>query len=175
MRNYTRAWVPGGTFFFTVNLAERHNNTLLVDKVHLLRRAFKVAQVSYPFMMDAAVILPEHLHCIWTLPKGDDRFDMRWQLIKATFSKSLVIGENVSVSRIRRRERGVWQRRYWEHVIRDEQDWRNHVDYIHHNPVKHGYVTHAGGWPHSSFHRYLKKGFYPVDWTPMISDELNRE
>lgn len=173
MRTYTRAWIPGGTFFFTVNLAERYENSLLIDKIHLLRRAFEKVQLSYPFTIDAIVVLPEHLHCIWRLPKGDDRFDMRWQLIKSAFSKSLIADENVSASRIRRRERGVWQRRYWEHAIRNEEDWQNHVDYIHYNPVKHGYVTRAVDWTHSSFHRYMDKGIYTKDWAPQSNEEMN--
>lgn len=175
MRTYTRAWVPGGTFFFTVNLYERHHNSLLIDKIHLLRRAFKTVHESHPFSMDAVVVLPEHLHCIWRLPKGDDRFDQRWQLIKIAFSRSLTTDENVSASRTRRRERGIWQRRYWEHAIRDEDDWRRHVDYIHYNPVKHGYVSRAIDWPHSSLNRYLKKGMYSDDWVLSNDQELDRE
>lgn len=175
MRTYKRAWIPGGCYFFTVNLAERHNNSLLIDHIVRLREAFRFVQATQPFVIDAIVVLPEHLHCIWTLPKGDDRFDRRWRLIKAAFSQTLPKNEHISESRKNKSERGIWQRRYWEHAIRDEDDWRNHVDYIHHNPVKHGYVTHAIDWPHSSFHRYLKKGVYPADWMPTIIDELDRE
>ena len=164
MRTYKRAWIPGGTFFFTVNLAQRENNTLLIDKIDLLHRAFNSVQASHPFAMDAIVVLPEHLHCVWRLPKGDDRFDLRWRMIKAVFSRSLIVEENISASRTRHRERGIWQRRYWEHAIRDEADWRRHVDYIHYNPVKHSYVKRAFDWPHSTFCQFIKREMYDVNW-----------
>jgi len=175
MRTYKRVWIPGGCYFFTVNLADRENNTLLVDRVDVLRQAFRAVQISHPFNLDAVVILPEHLHCIWKLPEGDDRFDLRWRMIKAAFSRSFKIEEDISPSRTRRRERGIWQRRYWEHAIRNEEDWRGHVDYIHYNPVKHGYVSRAADWPHSSFHRYLKKGMYSDDWVLSNEQKLDRE
>ena len=175
MRTYKRVWIPGGYYFFTVNLAERNDTTLLIDKIHLLRRAFKNVQSSYPFVMDAVVVLPDHLHCVWRLPKGDGRFDLRWSLIKTTFSRSLIADENVSASRARRRERGIWQRRYWEHAIRDETDWRNHADYIHYNPVKHGYVSRPIDWPYSSFRRYIGCGLYNTDWVPKRIDQLEYE
>lgn len=175
MRTYKRIWVPGGCYFFTVNLADRENNSFLVDHIDVLRRTFKAVQTSHPFVMDAIVVLPEHLHCIWRLPQGDKRFDLRWGMIKAAFSRSFAIEECVSATRLRRRERGIWQRRYWEHAIRDEQDWRNHVDYIHYNPVKHGHVMRARDWPHSSFHKYMNKGMYPDDWVSTESGELDLE
>lgn len=161
MRTYTRAWIPGGTYFFTVNLAQRRDNTLLVDRIHLLRQAFRLVIASHPFVIDAMVVLPEHLHCIWRLPDGDDRFDIRWRLIKTVFSRAMMPDERISTSRERRNERGIWQRRYWEHVIRDDEDWRRHLDYIHYNPVKHGYVQRVRDWPHSSFHRFVRQGVYP--------------
>jgi putative transposase len=163
--DYLRAWIPGGTYFFTVNLAERNQNSLLVDRIDLLRRAFREVKASHPFELQAVVVLPEHLHCIWRLPAGDERFDQRWRLIKTAFSRSLIADERVSANRQRRGERGIWQRRYWEHVILDEQDWRRHVDYIHYNPVKHGHVQQVCDWPHSSFHRFVKGSLYPHDWT----------
>jgi putative transposase len=156
MRTYKRVWIPGGTYFFTVNLAERRNTTLLIDHVAQLRAAFRLVRNAHPFVIDAIVVLPDHLHCIWRLPPDDDRFATRWRMIKARFSETVADGERVSASRIRKGERGIWQRRYWEHAIRDEEDWRHHVDYIHYNPVKHGYAKRVCDWPHSSFPRFEK-------------------
>jgi len=116
------------------------------------------------FEIDAMVVLPEHLHCILTLPVGDSDFSTRWGLIKAYFSRQVDRGERISKSREKRGERGIWQRRFWEHLIRDEIDYRQHVDYIHWNPVKHGWVQAVKDWPHSSFHRYVKMGVYPENW-----------
>jgi len=176
MSDYLRAWIPGGKYFFTVNLAERRGNTLLVDRIHLLRRAFREIRAMHPFEMQAFVILPEHIHCIWRLPDNDHRFDVRWRLIKTAFSRSLTVNENVSASRRLRGERGIWQRRYWEHAIRDEQDWRRHLDYIHYNPVKYGHVRRVADWPHSSFHRFVQMGMYPKNWAvPFGIDEVDSE
>ncbi|MGC3983030.1 MAG: transposase [Steroidobacteraceae bacterium] len=176
MSDYLRAWIPGGTYFFTVNLAERQNNSLLVDRIALLRRAFREVNASHPFELGAIVVLPEHLHCLWHLPSGDNRFDQRWRLIKTAFSRSLIVDEPIAPNRQRRGERGIWQRRYWEHVIRDEEDWWRHVEYIHYNPVKHGHVRRVCDWPHSSFHRFVRRGLYPADWAaPKFIQELNHE
>jgi len=164
MRTYTRARIPGATYFFTVNLAERGTNDLLVKHIDLLREAFRVTKQAHPFVMEAAVVLPDHLHCLWRLPPDDDKFPMRWRLIKAHFSRMLTGGEHISSSRMRKGERGIWQRRYWEHAIRDERDLRNHLDYIHYNPVKHGYLTNVIDWPYSSFHNHVACGIYPADW-----------
>src|SRR5438132_438002 len=164
MRTYTRTRIAGATYFFTVNLARRHGNDLLTRHIHALREAFRVTQRAHPFVMEAAVVLPEHLHCLWRLPPGDDAFPMRWRLIKGYFTRMLPRGEASSVSRRRKGERGIWQRRYWEHVIRDERDWRHHLDYIHYNPVRHGLVERAIDWPYSSFHLHVARGLYPVDW-----------
>lgn len=114
--------------------------------------------------MGAVVVLPDHLHCIWTLPEGDADYSIRWSLIKATFSRSLARGERRSVSRMKRGERGIWQRRFWEHCLRDENYYVRHVDYIHWNPVKHGHVQHVTEWAYSSFHRYVARGVYALDW-----------
>lgn len=176
MSDYLRVWIPGGTYFFTVNLAERHQQSLLVDRIDLLRRAFREVKASHPFEIQAMVVLPEHLHCLWRLPPGENRFDERWRLIKTAFSRALNVDERISVNRQRRGERGIWQRRYWEHVIRDDEDWRRHLDYIHYNPVKHGYVQRVCDWPHSSFHRFVKQGLYPLDWAaPKFIRELDQE
>ncbi|VAW87571.1 Transposase and inactivated derivatives [hydrothermal vent metagenome] len=164
MTEYRRAAVEGGTYFFTVNCAERHNNTLLTDNVELLKEVIRKVKNAHPFEIDAMVVLPEHLHCIWTLPVGDSNVGVRWSLIKSGFSRAIPRGERRSKSRIDRGERGLWQRRFWEHVVRDEKEFAHYVDYIHWNPVKHGWVKRVVDWPHSSFHRYVERGVYPVDW-----------
>jgi len=172
MTDYRRARVEGGSYFFTVNLAERGGNRLLEKSIEGLRDTFRRVKRAHPFDIDAIVILPEHLHCIWTLPPDDTNYDMRWGLIKAGFSRLIPPGERRSESRIKRGERGIWQRRYWEHLIRDERDFRHHVDYIHWNPVKHGWVECVGDWPYSSFHDYVRRGIYPVDWVGEQSDMI---
>lgn len=163
MPNYRRAWVPGGTYFFTVAIAER-SKSLLVDRIDDLRDAFRAAHGARPFTIDAIVILPDHLHCLWTLPEGDTDYPVRWAHIKTAFSRRVPKDEHRRASRILKRERGLWQRRYWEHLVRDEDDLKHHIDYIHYNPVKHGHATKAVDWPHSSFHRYVRSGVYPLDW-----------
>jgi putative transposase len=161
--NYRRNFVPGGTFFFTVNLADRQSR-MLTERVALLREAFRYARARRPFTLDAVVVLPDHLHAIWTLPSGDADYSTRWRLIKAVFSRGIEPVERRSKSRAAKGERGIWQRRYWEHTLRDERDFERHCDYIHFNPVKHGYVRAAHEWPHSSLRRFLKLGIYPADW-----------
>ena len=164
MTEYRRAYIPGGSWFFTVNLAERKPNQLLVEKIDLLRNAFEYTKQRYPFRMDAVVILPDHLHCIWTLPQADADFSTRWNMLKGYFSRHIAKGERISTSRKSRRERGIGQRRFWEHLLRDQNDFNRHVDYIHWNPVKHGWAKSASDWPHSSFHRYVVRGVYPENW-----------
>lgn len=163
MSNYRRAWVPGGTCFFTVNLLERRRR-LLVDHIGLLRESLSAAQKARPFVLLAWVVLPDHLHVAWRLPDGDADNANRWSHIKAGFSRRLPATERRSAYRQSRRERGIWQRRYWEHLIRDADDFRHHVDYIHANPVKHGHAARAADWPHSSFHTWVRRGAYPPDW-----------
>ena len=163
MRRYTRAFAPGGTFFFTVAIADR-SLTLLTDHIDPLREAMRTVRDRHPFQIDAIVVLPEHLHAIWTLPPGDADYPTRWTLIKAGFSRRLPKIERISASRVKKGERGVWQRRYWEHQIRDEIDYARHVDYIHYNPVKHGHVKSPLDWPHSSVHRFVRDGCIPPDW-----------
>jgi putative transposase len=140
---YRRADVAGGTYFFTVNLAER-KRTLLVDQIAVLRKAIKNVKTTHPFRIDAMVVLPDHVHAIWTLPEGDSDYPTRWALIKASFSRCLPKDEWRHKSRTTKGERGVWQQRYWEHLIRDERDYARPVDYVHYNPVKHGYVERVG-------------------------------
>jgi putative transposase len=163
MTNYRRNFVPGGSYFFTVNLADR-SSRLLTDHIDLLRTAFRYARVRHAFVIDAIVILPYHLHAIWSLPEGDADFATRWRHVKAVFSHALPTRERISESRLRKGERGIWQRRYWEHTLRDERDVSRHVDYIHFNPVKHELVTRAEDWPYSSFHRMVRLGVYEKDW-----------
>lgn len=163
MPNYRRVWVPGGTYFFTVNLLERRR-TLLVEHVDALRAAFAAAQSVRPFVVIAAVVLPDHLHCLWRLPPEDADNATRWRHIKTAFSQRLPRQERRSAVRVSRKERGIWQRRFWERLLRDERDVRHHVDYIHYNPVKHGYVERVVDWPHSSFHRYVRQGVLGADW-----------
>jgi REP-associated tyrosine transposase len=163
MTSYRRNFITGGSFFFTVNLADRRLH-LLTDHIDGLRAAFRQTRLRHPFTIDAMVVLPDHLHAIWTLPEGDADFAGRWRLIKSTFSRNLPTGESISQSRLAKGERGVWQRRFWEHTIRDEDDFARHVDYIHINPVKHRLVPRVQDWPHSSFHRMVERGVYPVDW-----------
>lgn len=152
MPNYRRVRVPGGTYFFTVNLLER-DRRLLVEHIGALRQAFATARRARPFEIVAAVVLPEHLHWMWRLPPGDDDNATRWRQIKASFSRTIPATERRSARRVAKGERGIWQRRYWERLIRDERDFRAHVDYIHINPLKHGHVSRVVDWPHSTFHR----------------------
>ena len=173
MANYRRNFLPGGSYFFTVNLADRRL-TLLIDHIHLLRVAFRGVRARHPFTIEAAVILPDHLHMIWTLPDDDADFALRWRLIKGGFSRALPRDERISASRAAKAERGIWQRRYWEHTMRDDGDFIRHVDYIHFNPVKHGHATSVRNWPYSSFRRWVRLGAYPVDWAGTAGDEITR-
>jgi putative transposase len=150
MPDYRRNRVPGGTFFFTVNLLDRRSN-LLVARIDAVRDAVRQVRARAPFHIDAWVVLPDHMHCLWTLPQGDADFPGRWRAIKTTFAKSLPIGEPRSPIMTSRGERGIWQQRYWEHTIRDDRDFATHMDYTHFNPVKHGLVAHPADWPYSSF------------------------
>jgi putative transposase len=170
--NYRRNFLPGGTYFFTVNLADRRL-ALLTEHISLLRVAFRSVRAQYPFKIEAAVILPDHLHAIWTLPEQDADFAMRWRLIKSAFSRGLPRGERISTSRVSKGERGIWQRRYWEHTLRDQEDFSRHLDYIHFNPVKHGHAPQVQDWPYSSFRRWVRLGPYPADWAGDRSTETS--
>ncbi len=163
MPNYRRAFVPGGCWFFTVNLLDRRL-ALLVDRVDDLRVAVVKTRERYPFVVDAFVVLPDHLHAVWTLPPDDSDFSVRWRLIKSRFAKSIPRDERLSPVRQARGERGIWQRRYWEHLIRDETDYARHIEYCYINPVKHGLVNRVRDWPHSSFHRDVRAGIFAEDW-----------
>ena len=170
MTGYRRNFITGGCFFFTVNLADRRLR-LLTEHIDELRIAFRKVRQQHPFTIEAMVVLPDHLHAVWTLPEGDANFATRWRLIKSAFSHSLPAGEQISSSRAAKGERGIWQRRYWEHTVRDETDLERHVDYIHINPVKHGLVARVRDWPFSSFHRMVKLGVYPEDWAGVVVNE----
>ena len=164
MTQYRRIYTPGASWFFTVNLAQRKNNHLLVEQVDLLREAFLYVKKRQPFDINAVVIMPDYLHCIWTLPEGDVDYSGRWSLLKGNFSRGIPKSEAISNSRAKRRERGLWQRRFWAHMITDQNDFNTHFDYIHWNPVKHGWVESVKEWSYSSFHRYVDRGVYPVNW-----------
>ncbi len=164
MTDYRRLKTPGATWFFTVNLAQRRGSRLLVDQIDRLRGAIRKVKTAHPFEIDAIVVLPDHLHCLWTLPDDDGDHATRWGLIKAEFSRDLARRERISDSRRKRGERGIWQRRFWEHLNRDDRDYQRHIDYIHWNPVKHGWTQRVADWPYSSFHAYVRRGFYPPDW-----------
>jgi putative transposase len=152
----------GRDVFFTVTLRDRRS-TVLVDQVDLLRCAFRKTGGARPFAIDAIVILPEHMHAIWTLPPSDADFSGRWRQIKSTFTAS-VVAAGVKVSRDHRGEYDLWQRRFWEHTVRDDDDFRRCIDYIHYNPVKHGLATSPADWKLLSLHRYIREGTLPPDW-----------
>ncbi|MGX1105662.1 putative transposase [Bradyrhizobium elkanii] len=162
MVRYRRNFIPGGTFFFTVTLDDRRSS-LLVDYIAALRDAFGTARRERPFSVDAVVVLPDHLHAILTLPQGDSDFAGRWRRIKGHFSSRL-LAASIELKRRSNGDLALWQRRFWEHTIRDEDDFARHVDYIHFNPVKHALVRRVCDWPHSSFHRYVREGVLPFDW-----------
>ena len=171
MRTYLRNRTAGGLYFFTVNLAERNGSALLTENIGSLRDAFRETLADPPVETEAMVVLPDHLHCLWRMPDGDHAYGTRWRLIKARFSMALAEGERRSASRLRRGERGIWQRRYWEHLIRDEDDYARHVDYIHRNPVKHGHAARPADWPYSTFARWLKRGVYTDGWCGRYESE----
>jgi putative transposase len=163
MSRYRRAKIEGGAFFFTLTLADRSSD-LLIREIDRSRRAYKLVQQKLPFETIAICVLPDHLHALWLLPNGDADFSSRWSLFKTGFSRGLPATESRSASKTRKREKGIWQRRYWEHTIRDDADLERHVDYIHYNPVKHGLVSRVVDWPYSSFHRYVQQNGLPADW-----------
>lgn len=158
MSHYQRAYLPGGIYFFTVVTLNRAPVFALEENVAALKTALRKVKSTRHFDIDAMVVLPDHLHCIWRLPDGDADYSSRWREIKKATSRQ------ISTTTNQRGERMVWQRRFWEHVIRDERDWRNHLDYIHYNPVKHGLVSRPDEWPWSSFGNAVRKGWYDADW-----------
>ena len=165
--------MPGGTYFFTVNLLERKSD-LLVEYIDCLREAVRMVRFNQPFHIDAWVVLPDHMHCVWTLPDGDADYSSRWKAIKIAFSKSIPKTERLSAVRIAKGERGIWQRRYWEHTIRNDKDYAAHIDYCHINPLKHGLVKQVADWPYSTFHALVKAGIYVENWAG-VEDILDYE
>ena len=167
MPEYRRADIPGATYFFTVITYRRQ--ALLTDLRcrESLRIAIDKVRLEMPFKIVAWVLMPDHLHAVWQLPQNDKDFSLRWSLIKQHVTRdcaSWLPRQGLSTSRDKRGEGSLWQRRFWEHLICDETDLARHVNYIHYNPVKHGYVTNVADWPYSTFHRYVKQGTYPEDW-----------
>ena len=168
MSRYRRVKIPGGTYFFTQVTYLRNRWLCKEISRHTLRKAIELVKQQYPFTIDAFVLLPDHFHCIWTLPPGDADYSNRMRLIKVYMTKNcgkqLNISAFVGASRQKRRESNLWQRRFWEHYIRDENDFERHCDYIHYNPVKHGLCSAPKDWQYSSFHRFVCNGVYPSDW-----------
>lgn len=163
MPQYRRSQQKGGTYFFTLTLADRRS-TLLTSHIDLFRHAYRRVWHERPFESVAVCVLPDHLHAVWTLPENDGDFSLRWQLVKRYFSCHFNAVESRSESKRRHREKGIWQRRFWEHQIRDDADLTRCVDYVHFNPVKHGYVRYCKDWKYSTFHRYVTSGLLPKDW-----------
>jgi REP-associated tyrosine transposase len=159
---YRRLKIEGGTCFFTLALADRGSD-LLVRRIARLRRAYADLQKRLPFQTVAICILPDHIHALWQLPDGDADYACRWSLFKSAFSRGLAPAPARLASKIIKREKGIWQRRYWQHAIRNDADFERHVDYTHYNPVKHGPVARVADWPFSSFHRYVAQGILPAD------------
>ncbi len=177
MTNYVRWREKGGTYFFTAVTYRRQRLFSDPTARRLLRRAFVEVRRRWRFDMFACVLLPDHLHCIWTLPEGDDDFPVRWANIKRRFTQRYLehggVSLPVSDNRRRHQERGVWQPRYWEHRIRDEKEQYVYRDYIHLNPVKHGYVRDPLDWPWSSVHRHLQLGWLSRDWSGWTPISVN--
>jgi len=164
MSSYLRAHIPGGTYFFTLTTLGRQPVLLQPAIRRALKQAIDLTRQRYPFHVDAWVLLPDHLHCIWTLPEADDQYGMRWSMIKRHVTQTTSFHGSTTPSRKTRREGGLWQRRFWEHVIRDEEDFERHADYIHWNPIKHGLAKTVAEWPYSTFHHYVRQGVYAPDW-----------
>jgi putative transposase len=175
MSDYRRWFVPGGTYFFTLVTERRASVFSSAAGRRLLGDAMRQCFVRYPVRVIATVLLPDHLHTLWTLPAGDQRYSFRWQWIKREFTRGwLALGgrEQARTSaRVTERRRGVWQRRFWEHTIRDETDMEAHFDYIHYNPVKHGLVPRPRDWPWSTFHRWVRAGHYSIDWAAGLTGQ----
>jgi putative transposase len=172
MPDYRRNRVPGGTYLFTVNLRDRRSDLLVVE-IAALRDAVRAELARRPFHIDAWVVLPDHMHCQWTLPDGDTDFSSRMREIKAGFTRRIARQAERTIGTLWPRESGIWQRRFWEHTVRDERDYAAHMDYIHVNPVKHGLVAEARAWEYSSFRRCVAAGLYPAEWDGAGNDAIN--
>ncbi|MEO0967048.1 MAG: transposase [Cyanobacteria bacterium J06639_18] len=168
MPNYKRFVVPGCTYFFTQVTYQRYPWLCTENARQILRVSINKVRQTYPFKIEALVLLPDHLHCIWTLPPEDSNYATRWRMIKTFVSKNYVnklpSDLKITTSREKRKESNLWQRRFWEHLIRDENDFINHCNYIHFNPVKHGLCQTPTEWEFSSIHRFIAQGLYPKNW-----------
>ncbi|TAG49452.1 MAG: transposase [Betaproteobacteria bacterium] len=175
MSNYRRVFVPGGTYFFTVVMYRREPWLIEADAREALRDAIERCRATRPFTVDAWVLMPDHLHTVWTLPPSDTNYSIRWSQIKRTVSVLLANkkrGDWINDSKRAQRESTLWQRRFYEHAVRDDADFARCVDYVHSNPVKHEHATRVADWPWSTFHRYVESGVYSVDWMGDTSEEF---
>lgn len=173
MVKFRRVKIPGGCYFFTVTLRDRQSS-VLTQYIDELRFAMKAVQTQLPFKTEAIVILPDHIHAIWQLPENDHNYSKRWQRIKALFTNALV-QSGVPLEKDGSGEYALWQRRFWEHLIRDEDDYENHVNYIHYNPVKHKLVNNPSDWPYSSLAKYIHQGLLPEGWAEEPTEPINNE
>ena len=168
MADYRRNYVPGGTYFFTVVTAGRRPILTTDLGRECLREAIDEIKAKSPFTLFAIVLLPDHLHSVWILPRGDADYSTRWRQIKEKFTRRYLerggTEATVSDSRRKKSERGIWQRRFWEHTVRDEDDLKRCVDYVHWNPRKHNLAERVQDWPWSTFHRFVEEGEYDLDW-----------
>jgi putative transposase len=164
MTSYRRARVPGSAYFFTAVTYRRAPVLTSTAHIERLRVAFRRVMHQQPFEIDAIVVLPDHVHTVWHLPQDDTDYSTRWRVIKHFFSVGTDSGGDIAPSLSGKREKGIWQRRFWEHALRDEEDWRRHVDYVHFNAVRHGYVKRPADWPYGSFRRAVQRGWYTPDW-----------
>ena len=168
MSQYIRSYTKGATYFFTLVSYNRRKILCEDDFLQAFKKSIKQVQQQYPFEIIAWVQLPDHLHCIWKMPENDVNYSMRWSQIKRLTTQACpqyhLTKDELSYSKIKRHERGIWQRRFFEHQIKDEADFVRHMDYLHYNPVKHGLAERPLDWPHSSFHRYVNQGYYAEDW-----------
>lgn len=173
MANYRRLYVKGGTYFFTVVTQERRPIFGKIETIDLLKDVFGTVMKKSPFRIEAIVVLPDHIHCLWALPIGDNDFSSRWKAIKYRFSLKYRGSLPKSDSMRKKKEKGLWQRRFWEHLIRDQRDFNCHCDYIHYNPVKHKLAMRPIDWPHSSFRRFVDSGIYREDWGSNLPENIN--
>ena len=178
MSHYRRANTPNSTYFFTVVTYRRQTFLCDLQVRNALRKAIHKVQTQYPFKIDAWVLLPDHMHTIWTLPENDANFSLRWQLIKRYVTRECGADLNrpewLNASKIKHQEATLWQRRFWEHQIRDDSDYQTHMDYCHFNPVKHGLVKRVQDWPYSSFHKQVSLGQYAIDWAGQGLAEMGK-
>lgn len=178
MPEYRRSRIGGGTFFFTVVTFARQPIFTSEPARRILHHAWKDVMDRFPYILDAVCLLPDHIHCIWTLPEEDSNYSVRWKEIKRLFTKDFLAeigtGEHRNKSRQKRNEAAIWQRRFWEHTIRDDLDLERHIEYIHFNPVKHGLVQRVRDWPWSSFKRFVRMGYYSIDWGDNVDDVVKK-